>query len=198
MIYSRVLQVEHEQPKNEYGEGAYTIFNLVQPFTLNLKKSKSVWIQSLAVLWNNQIDTRIIAMIETALIEGALSPVLLLQATKGTLNIVHSSHTSHKTQDYFENTWHEIAGNAWYDEWSANFICDSQIIFNDSGGRIFRTYAEKILSDHKLGMRLFTTDMFLHHEEWEPEKLLGPSEYQPRGTENDDQVPDAFDDNISF
>lgn len=38
MNYSRVLQVEHEQPSNVGGEGAYTIFNLVQPFKLSQKK----------------------------------------------------------------------------------------------------------------------------------------------------------------
>ncbi|MCU1733846.1 MULTISPECIES: hypothetical protein [unclassified Pseudomonas] len=198
MIYSRVLQVEHEQPKNEYGQGSYTVFNLIQPYKIDLKKARDVQIQTIAVLWNDQIDTRIIAMIERGLIEGVLSPVILLQTTQGILNVVHSSQMNPDVQPRFEQAWNEIAGSAWHDEWTTDFIRDSEANSTYEGGRIFRAYAHDILTNHELGVRKFTSEMFLHYEDWTPEKVFGSFPQEAGIGERKDGDLDFFDDDIIF
>lgn len=167
MIYSRVLQVEHEQPKNEYGQGAYTVFNVIQPYELDFQKAQKVQIQSLAVLWNDHVDTRVIAMIEDGLIDGVLPPVILLHATHSVLNIVYSSQLNPDAQAQFEQAWNRISENSWSDEWTTYFIRDSEAHTTYEGGRAFRAYAHDILINHDLGVRMFTSKMFLHYEECE-------------------------------
>ncbi|WP_367599122.1 hypothetical protein [Pseudomonas fulva] len=165
MIYSRVLQVEHEQPKNEYGQGAYTVFNVIQPYELDFQKAQKVQIQTLAVLWNDHVDTRVIAMIEDGLIGGVLPPVILLHSTHSVLNIVYSSQINPDAQAQFEQAWNKISENSWSDEWTTYFIRDSEAHSTYEGGRAFSAYANDILINHDLGVRKFTSKMFLHYEE---------------------------------
>lgn len=187
MNYSRVLQVEHEQPSNVGGEGAYTIFNLVQPFKLSQKKSNKVSIQTLAVLWDTSPDTRVIAMIEKGLIRGVLSPVKLLQASEGVLSVVYDSHLTCNEFPQFKGAWENIGGCAFYEDWTVEFFDESLIHNNVSGGRILRAYALEILSSHELGVRAFTEKMFLHHAEWSPENIniLPPADDEGRKFDGD-------------
>lgn len=160
MNYSRVLQVEYEQPINEDGGGAYTVFNLIQPFKLDLRKSSKICIQTFAVLWNTQPDTRVIALIEKALIRGVLSPVKPLQTTEGILNIVYNCRFNLTEHPQFKEAWEDIAGCAFYDDWTAELFDENLVHSTISGGQIFRAYALEILSSHELGVRAFTEEMF--------------------------------------
>ena len=89
LIYSRLLFTEYEQPHNEHGEGAYTIFSTQQLMDINYIPLDFVCIQKFAVLWEGSIDTRIIYLIEQSIIIVQLSPVKLLHASEGTLTIVY-------------------------------------------------------------------------------------------------------------
>lgn len=64
MNYSKVLHIVHEEPMNYYSEGAYTVFSVTHCFNVNLTPESRVYIQNLAVFWNDRVDIRIIGMIE--------------------------------------------------------------------------------------------------------------------------------------
>lgn len=172
MIYSRALQVEHEHPHNDEGEGAYTVFNTIQPLRLDFLPSIEIILQQFAVLWVGTPDTRLIAMIEQALIMGVLSPVKLLHASKGNLCVVHHEKLKGKHLSQFKNAWTDIAEGVWYDDWTAEFFCEEEVSFLGGGGRIFSEFAPDILEKHSLGLKPFTKEMFLHYEDWTPDKIV--------------------------
>ncbi|MCO7580244.1 MULTISPECIES: hypothetical protein [Pseudomonas chlororaphis group] len=174
MKYSCALHVEHEEPKNEHGEDAYTVFKLIQPINLYLNFEPNISIQTLAVLWNDRIDTRIIAMIEKGLIQGLLSPVILLREAEGTLHILYNGLLNYCTQSRFENAWREIARDAWEDEWTADFILDSQTYSAQAGDSAFRSCVNEIVCCHGLGLREFRGDRLHHHNRWQPDRLKEP------------------------
>lgn len=68
------------------------------------------------------------------------------------------------------------------------------------GGRLFRTYAPEILATNRLGIEVFTSEMFLFWDEWDPEDILGehnPEEERAKFTQLRDG-PDLFDDDVDF
>ncbi|KTB56382.1 hypothetical protein AO066_05215 [Pseudomonas fluorescens] len=189
MIFSRALQVEFECSHNSDGEGAYTVFNVIQPLLINYKPANEIMIQTFAILWTDSPDTRLIAMIEQALIIGALPPVKLLHASKGELSIIYNKKLKGRDFTRFRDAWTDIALGVWYDEWTAEFIKEDSAIITWDKGRLLRAFAPAILDKHDLGSKPFTGDMFLHHEEWMPDKIFGGNDC----TEPVEQVPEFID-----
>ncbi len=171
MIYSRALQIEFEHAQNEDGEGAYTVFNVIQPLLINYKHANEIMLQSFAILWTGAPDTRLIAMVEEALITGVLSPVKLLHASKGSLCVVYNKRLQGKDYRRFQDAWTDIALSVWYDEWTAEFVNENDVNSSWDGGRLFRAFAPVILDNHDLGIKPFTGEMFLHHDDWTPDKI---------------------------
>ncbi|SEJ94473.1 hypothetical protein [Pseudomonas sp. NFR16] len=176
MIYSRALQIEFEHAHNEEGEGAYTVFNVIQPLLINNKPANEIMLQSFAILWTGSPDTRLIAMAEEALITGVLAPVKLLHASKGSLSVVYNKKLRGKDCRRFQESWADIALGVWYDEWTAEFVREDEVSSTWDVGRLFRTFAPVILDKHDIGVKPFTTEMFLHHEDWMPDKFIDPSD----------------------
>lgn len=172
MFYSRALQIEFEHVHNEEGEGAYTVFNVIQPLLINHKPANEIMLQSFAILWTDSPDTRLIAMVEEALITGALSPVKLLHASKGSLCVVYNNKLQGIDYLRFQDAWIDIALGVWYDEWSAELVNEDYVGCSRDGGRLFRTFAPPILDKHDLGIKPFTGEMFLHHDDWTPDKII--------------------------
>jgi hypothetical protein len=196
MIYSRLLYTEHEHSHDELGEGGYTIFSTQQSKGINFMPLDVLSVQKFAVLWWNSPDTRVIHLIEEAIIRGQLSPVKLLHSSKGTLVIVYDDALADEKYDDFKSAWDEIASYALYDEWTAIVIKESEIAFDLDGGRLFRTYAPEILAAHTLGIEEFTSHLFLFWDQWDPEDILGegnPEEERSKLTQLRDG-PDLFDD----
>lgn len=200
MNYSRVLYTEHEQPHNKNGEGGYTVFSTQQSKGINFMPLDVLSTQTFAVLWWNSPDTRVIHLIEKAIIEGQLSPVKLLHSSKGTLVIVYDDDFSDEKYGDFKAAWDDIASYALYDEWNAIVIKESEIAFDLDGGRLFRKYAPEILAANTLGIVEFTSDMFLFWDEWDPRDILGelnPEEERASLKQLRDG-PDLFDDDVDI
>lgn len=172
MIYSRALQIEFEHAPYEEGEGAYTVFNVIQPLLINRKPANEIMLQSFAILWTGSPDTRLIAMVEEALITGVLPAVKLLHASKGSLCVVYNKKLQGKDYNRFQDAWTDIALGVWYDEWTAEFVNEDDVSSSWDGGRLFRTFAPVILDKHDLGIKPFTGEMFLHHDDWTPDKII--------------------------
>lgn len=200
MIYSRWLYTEHEQPHNDDGEGAYTIFSTQQLWGANCIPLDSVCIQRFAVLWEGSPDTRVIDLIEQSIVITILSPVKLLSASKGMLVVVYDSILIGETYELFQLTWEKLAAGVMYDEWTVLFIKDTDAGFGFDGGRIFRQFAREILDNNELGITDFTPDMFLFKDDWTPENVFGPDfreKAEARAKELRED-PDFFDDDIAF
>lgn len=200
MIYSRLLYTEHEQPHDEYGEGGYTVFSTQQSKGINFMPLDVSSVQKFAVLWWNTPDTRVIHLIEEAIITEQLSPVKLLHASKGTLVIVYDSNLANEHYEDFKASWEDIASYALYDSWTALLIKESEIAFDFDGGRLFRTYAPEILATNTLGIVEFTPHMFLFWDEWKPENIFGEGYLEEDRTRLKQlrEEPDLFDDDVDF
>lgn len=198
MIYSRLLYTEHEQPHNDDGEGAYTIFSTRQLFGADCVPLDDMSIQKFAVLWEGQPDTRVIDLIEQSIMLTILSPVKLLNASKGMLVVVHDSKLVGENYKLFCLVWAKIAAGVMYDEWTVLFIKDTDAGFGLDGGRIFRKFARDILDNNDIGITEFTPDMFLFKDDWTPENVLGPPPLEEADAESEQlrDGPDLFDDDL--
>lgn len=198
MNYSRWLYTEHEQPHNDDGEGAYTIFSTQQLFGANCMPLDAVCIQKFAVLWEGRPDTRVIDLIEQSIILAILSPVKLLNASKGMLVVVHDSTLVGENYELFHLAWEKIAAGAMYDEWTVLLIKDTDAGFGLDGGRIFRQFARDILDNNEIGISEFTPDMFLFKDDWTPENVFGPPPLEEADAESEQlrDGPDLFDDDL--
>ncbi|MDI1330132.1 hypothetical protein [Pseudomonas sp.] len=185
MIYSRWLYTEHEQPHNDDGEGAYTIFSTQQLFGADCMALDLVCIQRFAVLWEGLPDTRVIDLIEQSIILAVLSPVKLLNASKGMLVVVYDSTLVGENYELFQLTWAKLAAGAMYDEWTVLLIKDTDAGFGLDGGRIFREFARDILDNNDIGITEFTSEMFLFKDDWTPENVFGPSPLEEADAESE-------------
>jgi hypothetical protein len=193
MTYSLALQTVHEQPANSDGSGAYTVLSVIQPFNLKLKKSKSVCIQKLAILWKDTVDTRLIAIVEKALIAGVLPPVKALYAAKGDLNIIYNSEFNGDDLPKFYEKWSRLASGAWYDEWAAIFFSEHEVAQNI--GNSFFVDIREILDRHDFGIQPFTEEMFLFHDDWTPENIFGSDYVEEAEKRRAELANRAFDPN---
>jgi len=198
MIYSRLLYTEHEQPHNDGGEGAYTIFSTQQLFGPDCVPLGDMSVQKFAVLWEGQPDTRVIDLIEQSIMLTILSPVKLLNASKGTLVVVHDSKLVGENYKLFCLVWEKIAVGVMYDEWTVLFVKDTGAGLGLEGGRIFRQFVREILDNNELGIVEFTPDMFLFKDDWAPENIFGPPPgEEPEGEPQRIQhAPGLFDEDL--
>jgi hypothetical protein len=198
MIYSRLLYTEHEQPHNDDGEGAYTIFSTQQLFGADCMPLEAVCIQKLAVLWEDQPDTRVIDLIEQSIILVILSPVKLLHASEGMLVVVYDSTLVGENFELFHLAWAKIAAGVMYEEWTVLLIKDTDAGHGFDGGRIFRKFARSILDNNEIGISDFTPDLFLFKDDWAPENVFGPKSFEEANAESEQlrEGPDLFDDDL--
>lgn len=196
--YSRLLYTEHEQPYNDDGEGAYTIFSTQQLFGADCVPLGDMSVQKFAVLWEGQPDTRLIDLIEQSIMLTILSPVRLLNASKGTLVVVHDSKLVGENYKLFCLVWEKIAAGVMYDEWTVLFVKDIDAGLGLVGGRIFRQFAREILDNNELGIVEFTPDMFLFKDDWAPENIFGPPpDEEPKADpERIQHAPGLFDEDL--
>lgn len=198
MNYSKVLHIVHEEPINDYTEGAYTVFSATHCFNVNLTPEPRVFIQNLAVFWNDRVDIRIIGMIERGLIQGVLSPVKILSVTESTLNILYDSSISRNAQIRFEQTWSEIARKAWGDEWIASFISETQLRDINLRTTDFATYADDIICSHGLGIEEFKGDRLHRLNRWQPDNHSDSGVTNPRPEAGPEDDFGTFDDELPF
>ncbi|MNC13713.1 hypothetical protein D3C75_614670 [compost metagenome] len=115
MIFSRLLHTEHEHSHDEYGEGGYTVLSTHQSKGINFIPLDVSSVQKFAALWWGTFDTRVIHLIEKAIITEQLSPVKLLHASKAMLVIVYDSNHTNEHYDDFKSSREYIAPYEIYD-----------------------------------------------------------------------------------
>jgi len=198
MNYSKVLYIVHEQPMNDYVEGAYTVFSATHCFNVNLTPEPRVFTKNLAVLWNDRVDIRVIGLIERGLIRGVLSSVKLLSVTGSTLNILYDSSISRNAQIRFEQAWSEIARKAWADVWIASIISETQLRAINIRNTDFAIYADDINCSHGLGIGEFKGDRPHHLNRWQPDNHSDSVASNPRPEACPEGDFGTFDDELPF
>jgi hypothetical protein len=198
MIYSRMLYTEHENPENEDNEGGYTVFSTQQSLGINYIPLNVVCMQKFAVLWEGTPDTRVIDLIEQAIVMQQLSPVKVLHASKGTLFIAYDVRLDGELLEDFEEAWGDIASGVLYDSWTTVFIKEGNVGQGSDGGRLFRKYVPGILAANVLGITGYTADMFLFWEDWKAENIDYGAEPMERGILPDDPYDFGFSDDVKF
>lgn len=189
MVYSRFLYTEYEQQCNEEGEGGYTIFSTPQPLDAGMMVKSITGVLKFGVLWSDGVDTRVIQLIEEAIVLGILRPVRLMHASKGALTIlVDSKEMKYESMNYL-GLWEEVAGNVLWGSWTVELLYESDLGSLFAGGRQFRQYAPAILAVHKLGISSYTYDMFLFKNEWTQEAVFGSEQELKEDLDFDDDNP---------
>lgn len=62
-MHSTVFQVEHDQPADRFGEGAYTVLKISQPFKHAPTIAARGYCQAFAILWDLEVDRKLINFI---------------------------------------------------------------------------------------------------------------------------------------
>ncbi|NIF29455.1 hypothetical protein F3J44_24190 [Pantoea sp. Tr-811] len=185
MIYSKFLYTEFEQPHNNDSEPGYTIFSTPQPWGVYAMGEQRVGILSFAVLWDGKPDTRVINLVEQAIVRDVMAPVRLLHAHEGTLTIVFKYEGEELDIEAFRLAWEDIGSGVQLDCWTVEVIEECVVGHLLFGGRLFRKYAPEIMATHNLGMSFYTQDDFLFKDEWSKVEMAVFGQQQ----DSDDEPP---------
>ncbi|WP_117081181.1 hypothetical protein, partial [Klebsiella pneumoniae] len=118
---------DEKSPVGRIGRGThYSVFETVQWLSPSLGRYKSPKVQKFAIIWDEDHDTRIVDVLEIALMRNLLGPVVFAGERKGSLNIVLSPDfdrlTPSEKKEYLAN-WQELAdggyaSDSWGFDWS--------------------------------------------------------------------------------
>ena len=127
--YSQFFHTNYDEksPVGRIGRGThYSVFETVQWLSPSLGRYKSPKVQKFAIIWDEDHDTRIVDVLEIALMRNLLGPVVFAGERKGSLNIVLSPDfdrlTPSEKKEYLAN-WQELAdggyaSDSWGFDWS--------------------------------------------------------------------------------
>lgn len=144
----------------------YTVVSHLQFLDHDLKRRQYVGLQRLAIIWSSDQDTRIIDIIERAIVEQVLSPVKLFHASEDCLEIVIDKRLSIESWTVFISMWEEPACSAIMEAWTLKAFPEHVLAHSLDAGRIIREYSSKILESQNLGGVDYSPGMFLFDEEW--------------------------------
>ncbi len=161
-VYSPYFKTVYDQPEpvGKIGRGThYSILRCAQWLDSSLKPHAGgkANIQTIAVIWDEDHDDRVIADIEMAYLAGLLAPVRFIGERKGNLTVLVDDRLSAiSTDPEYLRKWEAIANNlpdddAWFaqvSEW--NDPSSYGAIISDSDGRI-QNYLQMIDNLWSLG-----------------------------------------------
>lgn len=153
MIYSHLLNVEHENPDIGGHEGSYTVFSTHYPYGNTVKSDSDVLIHNFAVLWDNNTNNSVIAFIELAIILGVFSPTKIIHLHKNTLTIVYDQQSDEIHLNSIMRTWTTIAHSASNNDWMLDTFNEMEV---GSGTEInipLRNNTHIIMACHDLGIK---------------------------------------------
>ncbi|KAB0483813.1 hypothetical protein SAMN04490202_0816 [Pseudomonas reinekei] len=172
MQYSRFFYTEYQSSLDAKEEGAFTILSMPQSREVNFHLRPTVGLQRIAILWDDGIDTRVFELMERAFVINALSPVKLLHASEGLLQVLTDQRLSVKNRDVFEALWADLAAGVIFDAWALSVFPEDKIFNPSDGGRIFRNHSKDIVSTQELGIIDYSYNLFLFADEWDIENIL--------------------------
>lgn len=161
MIYSRMLHTEHDRPNHADGGGAHTIFTTQQANDVNLMMLDMVCLQRFAVLWNGAVNSKIIHLIELAIVSEQLSPVIMLHEFDRVLLVAYNHELHGEQLEIFHEAWTELVTEAMPTASAIVFLEARWVALGLDGGKVFRKYALDVLTSYELGILPFTSELRL-------------------------------------
>ncbi|MDV3385655.1 hypothetical protein NX009_29435 [Klebsiella pneumoniae] len=97
---------DEKSPVGRIGRGThYSVFESVQWLSPSLGRYKSPKVQKFAIIWDEDHDTRIVDVLEIALMRNLLGPVVFAGERKGSLSIVLSPDFDRLTPSEKKSIW---------------------------------------------------------------------------------------------
>ncbi|MBK5479414.1 hypothetical protein JFU04_25425 [Pseudomonas sp. TH21] len=160
MNYSKFFHTEYDEqaPVGKIGRGShYSVLSTLQLRDEHLNFLDETKVQRIGVIWDEDHDTRIIEVLERALVTGILSPVQFIGERKGGVTIIVDKNNAQAKGADFLRKWEKICMSVDCDSWAFNvetIESDTGMIIHTSNERI-KTYLTNIdnlwsigLSDH--------------------------------------------------
>jgi hypothetical protein len=115
---------DEPQPVGNLGRGAhYSVLRCTEWFDETRKPLTRAQVHDLAVIWDEDHDTRVIEVIEQLYVEGLLSPVQFIGERKACLTLIVAAkfciHGNEKTLREYEQRVGAIAQNLQFDCWQS-------------------------------------------------------------------------------
>ena len=139
----------------------------------------------LRFLWDGKPDTRVINLVEQAIVRDVMAPVRLLHAHEGMLTVVFKYEGEELDIEAFRLAWEDIGSGVLLDCWTVEVIEECVVGHLLFGGCLFRKYAPEIMATHNLGMSFYTKDDFLFNDEWSEVEMFVFRQQQ----DSDDEPP---------
>jgi len=155
--YSTLFNTVHDQhePTVDIGRGAhFSILSTAQWLDMQLIPMARAVVQRIAIIWDEGHDTRIIPMLEAALINGIISPVLFVGERKGSVTLMLDMGSPLIKDPEFIQAWQKICYGPDDDHWSLTIIGwgeNTHPLIHDEFHKAV-AYLEMIDAQFKLGL----------------------------------------------
>ncbi|MDY7566841.1 hypothetical protein QN400_07210 [Pseudomonas sp. RTC3] len=157
MDYSKYFHTEYDEtaPIGKIGRGAhYSVLSALQARDEHLNVLDTPKIQRIGLIWDEDHDTRIIEVLEDALVSGILSPVKFIGERKGGVTIIVDEDNPQAKTPEFHRKWESICSSVDGDFWSFNIktiVTDTGYIIHTSN-QLIRTYLTNINNLWSIGL----------------------------------------------
>lgn len=165
MTYSRFLYTEsHASLSADKANYRYAVLSTPQPHTPALGFRKSIGLQRLAIIWSEELDLRVITFIEEALVARVLSPIKVLRAEKGRLDIIIDQELSGDKLKAFVYALDALVEKVSKNEWSLVVLTEGQETSIPEEASILRSYNCETLQSAKIGILDYSSALSLTND----------------------------------
>ncbi len=101
-VYSTLISCLHDEPEpvGKLGQGThYSVFRSTEWLDVDRKRLDIPEVHDFAVIWDEDHDTRIVAVVEDIYMAGLLSPIQFIGERKGTLTVIVASKFYYSQND---------------------------------------------------------------------------------------------------
>lgn len=150
-MYSTLFDTCYDEP-NPYGfisnDTHYSVLSFIQwRDQLNEVMTSPARMQCIAVIWDKDYDTRVIVVLETALLHNLLAPVLMVAESRGNLMVVVND--LFKITDDYQTKWCVLLESligVMNDHWGVRVVTlhNQDIVISDKPPEVKRVYLDNI------------------------------------------------------
>ncbi|MDD2108318.1 hypothetical protein [Pseudomonas asiatica] len=167
-ICSALFYAEHDVVESGSKTLIYSVYSTLQSLDAEMNPMDSNGVQRFAILWGgDDVDTRVFATVEKALVEGVMSPVLFVHYAEGALSVVFDGRIANVVDKSFLDIWQYLAITAIWGEWSFTALVPEQLSNRFLSGRDLREYGKVILNREELGIEKYAMKHYLFHKDWD-------------------------------
>ncbi|MBB3271402.1 hypothetical protein FHW75_002557 [Pseudomonas sp. OG7] len=146
MICTRTLKIEHEEPRNDRDEGAFTIMSTNSFPDRDYVKVDADGRHRFAILWNGKYnDNRIIDVIGDMSLYDSMGPLRLLHPSGRTLILVYAATLTDQEFNIFSEKVTGLASQPYVGAWKINYVSETEANSGLMNEHQFNNYAPYVL-----------------------------------------------------